>query len=126
MPAMSANETAHVLGPSETIDGQGGVVHLDITGTAQLFKIPSEWKGRLVRVSVVGEDVEIQFGDSAVTVTWQTASSVDGTTKVITQADATGDIFFAGQADHFWVHPRHTHFAAVAASTSGKVYIRPT
>jgi len=125
MGANIKEQGALVKAPREAHpDGNGGVAQLDITATVARFEVPAEWLNNYVRVGVTSNDINLTFGDSDVTCVFAQASTV--ASAAITTVDNTGDVFFAGQADHFRVPNDVTHFAVIAdTGNTAELYIRP-
>jgi hypothetical protein len=112
----SVGEAAAVLPPTES------KVFLKATAaTVQRFKIPDDWKGKYVTITVAGEDVDLLFGGSTVDVTLNQVSTV--ASEAITYHAKTGERFFAGQSRNVVVAADKTHFAYIAAGATGYVRV---
>lgn len=86
--------------------------------TPQRFEIPSDWNGNYVTFQAQGEAIQVLFGDSTVSVTMDQDSSVS--TETLTVNAATGWEIPADTSADFRVLDGDTHFAVVAAGTSGR------
>jgi hypothetical protein len=123
MSLLGLNEVAIPTPPVASVTS--GVVQLDATASSQLFAIPAAWRGKIVSFAAHGEKIEILFGGSTLSITFEDASTVDGTTRVITPKVTTGFGIPAGAVIDRYIPLQAstlTHFAIVAASTTGKLY----
>ena len=115
----SIGEAAAVLPPVES-----KVFCKATTAASQRFKIPAEWLGKYITVTVAGEDVDLAFGGSTIAVVLNQVSTI--ASEAITPHANTGERFFAGQSRGVVVLAQHTHFAYIAAGTTGYVRIHPS
>lgn len=97
----------------------GAIMRLPISTTVTRFVIPASFAGRRCKWKALGADGDIAFGDVTVTVTLDTASSVDGSGNITLNA-ATGKKLKDGIEDH-WVMPTadQAGYFSVDGSASG-------
>lgn len=114
------------VGPSApTAAGLDGQYAEDTSSTHLVRAVPEFWKRRWVTVKVEDNDLELLFGtDDNVEAVYGQNSTVDGSGNITNHAN-TGDHFFAGQAEDFYVEGDWTHFSFEAAG-AGRVTIRPS
>lgn len=101
----------------------GSILRLAITTTVARFAIPAAFAGRRCKWKAIGADGDIAFGDVTVTVTLDTASTVDGSGN-ITASAATGKKLKDGIEDH-WVMPTAdvAGYFSIDGSASGVVEV---
>ncbi len=94
-------------------------VYADATAaSSQRFEVPSAWNGNYVSFQAHGEAIQVLFGDSTVSVTLDADSTVSS--EELTVNAATGWEIPADTSVDFRVLDGDTHFAVVAAGTSGR------
>lgn len=109
---------------TQTVDG---VFCLATTASSQLVKIPAKWRGRYLCFQAIGLDIDILFGTSAVTVTVNQVSTLDGSGNPTLNA-ATGLTIPSGQ-ERQWVTEKvtgQTHFAFRSTGTTGFLKVAPS
>jgi len=109
---------------TQTVDG---VLCLATTAASQLVKIPAKWLGRYLYVQAIGLDVDFLVGTSAVTVTVNQVSTLDGSGNPTLNA-ATGITIFAGTREFFALEKTsgQTHFAFRSTGTTGFLKVFPS
>lgn len=106
-----------------------GTVRRAATGTAEVWKIPTEWLGKIVDFkfydSALTTRAYIRFGTSAsVLVDATTVSDVDGATKAITTNATPKEPHIeleAGQEKSERIDKRWTHLAHLESATGGYI-----
>jgi hypothetical protein len=107
------NKAANVSPP------RAGDVYSRVTAaTSTRYEVPAAWRGNWVRIHVKGEAVQVLFGGSGVSVTMNEVSSLSS--EALTPSVATGEEIPADSYKDFRVSDTDTHFAVVAAGTSGQ------
>ena len=110
---------------TQTVDG---TLCLATTAASQLVLIPAKWRGRYLCMQAVGAlDIDVSFGTSAVTVTVNQVSTLDGSGNPTLNA-ASGATLFAGTSVHWDIerYPGCTHFAFRSTGTTGFLKVYPS
>lgn len=104
---------------SAATDGRDGVARFATSGASARYKIPKGWRGRFVDFRAIGQDLEIVFGGSTVSVTYGQVSTAPS--EVITPVAGTGYPIPAGQKDGWRIPDSKaiSHFAIAAAGAGG-------
>lgn len=117
---------SRVLAPFYNSTTGKGEILIAVSSTHSVIKIPDWLLGHYGEFTSYGAASQILFGTStSVEVTYGQASSVDGTTKVVTVNSKTGRHIPDGATRSYLV-PRDATYMAVEASGTGVLQIGPS